>query len=105
MTVCPPAVRHDLAVAAARHAAVLELRLAWPGTRPCLRSSSGDDAELRLTELAATGSILWGHLRYVIERIADHPVNRVDELLSWNVASAIVESNNCSEVAAHRPVG
>jgi transposase len=29
------------------------------------------------------------YLRDVIERIADHPVNRVDELLPWNVADAI----------------
>ena len=27
-----------------------------------------------------------GYLRYVLERIADHPINRIDELLSWNVA-------------------
>lgn len=32
------------------------------------------------------------YLRHVIERIADHPVNRVDELLPWNVAAAIEQS-------------
>ena len=29
------------------------------------------------------------YLRFVLERIADHPINRVDELLPWAVVAAL----------------
>ena len=40
------------------------------------------------------------YLRHVIERIAEHPVNRVAELLPWNVAAAIERSNVDHRLAA-----
>lgn len=39
------------------------------------------------------------YLRYVLERIADHPVSRIDELLPWNVANAI-RGENALDLAA-----
>ena len=29
------------------------------------------------------------YLRYVLERIADHPINRIEALLPWNVAARV----------------
>ena len=40
------------------------------------------------------------YLRYVLERIADHPINRIDELLPWNVAAALRGEDQPLELAA-----
>ena len=31
------------------------------------------------------------YLRYVLERIADHPINQIDELLPWNLLAKMPE--------------
>jgi hypothetical protein len=31
-----------------------------------------------------------GYLRNVLSRIADHPVNRIEELLPWHVAASLL---------------
>ncbi len=33
------------------------------------------------------------YLRHVLTHIADHPINRIDELLPWNVAAALTPAN------------
>ena len=29
------------------------------------------------------------YLRYVLKRIADHPITRIEELLPWNIATSV----------------
>jgi transposase len=52
-------------------------------------SDSGGERAAAIYSLAGSAKLNGldpeGYLRYVLERIADHPVNRIEELLPWNV--------------------
>jgi hypothetical protein len=32
------------------------------------------------------------YLRHVLERIAEHPINRIDQLLPWNVGAKVLDA-------------
>jgi hypothetical protein len=58
-----------------------------------LGSDAGGDSAAAIYTLIGTAKLNGinpqHYLRYVLERIADHPINRIDELLPWAVADQI----------------
>ncbi len=57
-------------------------------------SDAGGETAARLYSLIGTcrlgGIDPYGYLRHVLERIATHPINRIEELLPWRVAPALI---------------
>jgi hypothetical protein len=55
-------------------------------------SDSDDERAAAIYSLIGTAKLngldLEGYLREVLRRIANHPVNRIEELLPWNVVAA-----------------
>jgi hypothetical protein len=55
-----------------------------------LGADSGGERAAAIYSLIGTAKLIGlnpeAYLRYVLERIADHPINRIEELLPWNVA-------------------
>lgn len=59
-------------------------RFRVPWRRPGWRAASAMNSPIGSARLNGLATEAYRH--YVIERIADHPVNRIDELLPRNVA-------------------
>src|ERR1700690_304022 len=87
--------RDDGRLEIANNAAERALRAVALGRKNWLFAGSDDGGERAAAFYSLLGTAKLNdmnpeaYLRYVLERIADHPVNRIDELLPWNVAKAI----------------
>ena len=40
------------------------------------------------------------YLQYVLERIADHPINKIDQLLPWNVVDKLNQPEQVTKALA-----
>ena len=76
------------------NAAERSLRAVCLGRKNFLFAGSDDGGERAAAIYTLTGTAKLNgldpelYLRQVLERIADHPINRIGELLPWNLASA-----------------
>ena len=56
-------------------------------------SDAGGERAANIYTLIATARLNdidpYLYLRHVLERIAEHPINRIDELLPWNIAAKL----------------
>jgi len=61
-------------------------------------SDAGGERAAAMYSLIGTAKLIGldpeAYLRYVLERIADNPINRIDELLPWAVADALKAAND-----------
>ena len=77
------------------NAAERALRAVALGRKNWLFAGSDDDGERAAAMYTLIGTAKLNeidpeaYLRYVLERIAEHPINQVDELLPWNVVAKI----------------
>jgi len=85
--------RDDGRIEIDNNAAERALRAVALGRKNWLFAGSDDGGERAAAIYSLLGSAKLngiepeGYLRYVLERIADHPINRIEELLPWNVAA------------------
>ena len=73
-----------------------------------LGSDAGGDSAAVIYTLIGTAKLNGinpqHYLRYVLERIADHKVNRIDELLPWAVADRIAPDRQQVQTAQELPL-